>query len=137
MIAAQVLPLPATPATGENHFYGEYLVNAQGEDVVAGIRTPAPVNEYSKNAQSEHFVALEKLMPAQYKELYTIKEDWKSTIKTCRILSSPLKKVNSTCCSAALVSVMALPLFAWPLKCLKKLIDAKTAIMRGSPQPAG
>ena len=32
---------PATPATGENHFYGEYLVNAQGEDVVAGIRTPA------------------------------------------------------------------------------------------------
>ena len=47
------------PGNGENHFYGEYLVNAQGEDVVAGIRTPAPVNEYSKNAQSEHFTALE------------------------------------------------------------------------------
>ena len=42
------------PGTGENQFYGEYLVNAQGEDVVAGTRTPAPVNEYSKNAQSEH-----------------------------------------------------------------------------------
>ena len=39
------------PGNGENKFYGEYLVNAQGEDVVAGIRTPAPINESSK---SEH-----------------------------------------------------------------------------------
>jgi pyruvate,orthophosphate dikinase len=63
------------PGTGENKFYGEYLVNAQGEDVVAGIRTPAPVNEYSKNAQSEHFTTLEKLMPQQYKELDGIKKN--------------------------------------------------------------
>ncbi len=35
------------PGNGENNFYGEYLINAQGEDVVAGIRTPAPINEYS------------------------------------------------------------------------------------------
>ena len=33
------------PSTGENYFYGEYLVNAQGEDVVAGIRTPQPINK--------------------------------------------------------------------------------------------
>ena len=39
------------PGTGENHFYGEYLVNAQGEDVVAGIRTPAPINEESRSEQ--------------------------------------------------------------------------------------
>ncbi|HMU72805.1 MAG TPA: PEP/pyruvate-binding domain-containing protein, partial [Ferruginibacter sp.] len=58
------------PGNGENQFYGEFLVNAQGEDVVAGIRTPAPVNEYSKNAQSKQFSTLEKLMPALYKELY-------------------------------------------------------------------
>ena len=32
------------PSTGENDFYGEYLINAQGEDVVAGIRTPQPIN---------------------------------------------------------------------------------------------
>ena len=32
------------PATGENDFYGEYLINAQGEDVVAGVRTPRPIN---------------------------------------------------------------------------------------------
>ena len=33
------------PSTGDNHFYGEFLINAQGEDVVAGIRTPQPLNE--------------------------------------------------------------------------------------------
>src|SRR5690606_30641825 len=37
------------PSTGERHFYGEYLKNAQGEDVVAGIRTPQPINEDSRN----------------------------------------------------------------------------------------
>ncbi len=58
------------PGSGENKFYGEYLVNAQGEDVVAGIRTPAPVNEYSKNDQSRKFTTLEKLMPGLYKELF-------------------------------------------------------------------
>lgn len=57
------------PGTGENRFYGEYLVNAQGEDVVAGTRTPAPVNEYSKNDQSAHLPTLERIMPALYKEL--------------------------------------------------------------------
>ena len=58
------------PGNGENKFYGEYLVKAQGEDVVAGIRTPAPVNEYSMNDQSKQFISLEKLMPALYKQLY-------------------------------------------------------------------
>jgi pyruvate,orthophosphate dikinase len=57
------------PGSGDNHFYGEYLVNAQGEDVVAGIRTPAPVNRFSKNAQSEHLTSLSDLMPDIYNEL--------------------------------------------------------------------
>ena len=48
------------PATGEKVFYGEFLVNAQGEDVVAGIRTPQPIHD------------LEKIMPAAYKQLRTI-----------------------------------------------------------------
>ena len=48
------------PATGENHFYGEYLVNAQGEDVVAGVRTPEPIE------------ALEKTMPDVYQQLREI-----------------------------------------------------------------
>ena len=61
------------PATGENKFYGEWLVNAQGEDVVAGIRTPNPVNEATKNEQNKHLPSLETEMPQLYKELYDIR----------------------------------------------------------------
>ena len=61
------------PATGENKFYGEWLVNAQGEDVVAGIRTPNPLNEATKNEQNKHMPSLEKAMPAVYAELDAIR----------------------------------------------------------------
>ena len=57
------------PGTGDNHFYGEYLVNAQGEDVVAGIRTPAPINDFSKNTQSKHLDTLSDIMLELYDEL--------------------------------------------------------------------
>jgi pyruvate,orthophosphate dikinase len=60
------------PGNGENNFYGEYLINAQGEDVVAGIRTPAPINEYSKSEQNKTLLTLEKAMPAIYQELFAI-----------------------------------------------------------------
>ncbi len=60
------------PATGENYFYGEWLVNAQGEDVVAGIRTPNPINEVGKSEHTEHLVSLESSMPSVYKELHDI-----------------------------------------------------------------
>jgi pyruvate,orthophosphate dikinase len=61
------------PATGENKFYGEWLINAQGEDVVAGIRTPAPLNEDTKNEQNKHLASLEKAMSKTYKELNKIR----------------------------------------------------------------
>ena len=61
------------PATGENKFYGEWLINAQGEDVVAGIRTPAPLNEATKNEQNKHLASLEKSMASTYKELDKIR----------------------------------------------------------------
>ncbi|NLF40467.1 pyruvate, phosphate dikinase, partial [bacterium] len=57
------------PATGDHHFYGEWLVNAQGEDVVAGIRTPNPLNEATKNEQNKHLASLETAMPEVYREL--------------------------------------------------------------------
>ena len=60
------------PATGENYFYGEWLVNAQGEDVVAGIRTPNPINEVGKNEHNNHLDSLETAMPKVYKELHKI-----------------------------------------------------------------
>jgi len=62
------------PGTGENQFYGEFLDNAQGEDVVAGIRTPHPINEYSKNAQSERLSTLEQTMTDIYRQLYSIQK---------------------------------------------------------------
>ncbi|MDP2923810.1 MAG: pyruvate, phosphate dikinase [Candidatus Omnitrophota bacterium] len=61
------------PGNGENNFYGEYLINAQGEDVVAGIRTPAPVNEYSKSEHNKELVSLEKKMSKVYNELFDIR----------------------------------------------------------------
>ncbi len=61
------------PGTGENSFYGEFLVNAQGEDVVAGIRTPNPINESSRSDQSRNLKSLEQLMPVVYKELAAIR----------------------------------------------------------------
>ena len=60
------------PGTGDCRFYGEFLVNAQGEDVVAGIRTPEPINEASRSDQSRNLKSLEQLMPAVYKELADI-----------------------------------------------------------------
>ncbi len=61
------------PATGENKFYGEWLVNAQGEDVVAGIRTPNPLNEATKNDQNKHLASLETDSPELYKQLHDIR----------------------------------------------------------------
>lgn len=60
------------PSTGESTFFGEYLVNAQGEDVVAGTRTPAPINETSKNESNRGLATLESLMPEAYGELVDI-----------------------------------------------------------------
>ncbi len=61
------------PATGENKFYGEWLINAQGEDVVAGTRTPNPLNTDTKNAQNEHLESLEESMPGLYNQLFDIR----------------------------------------------------------------
>ncbi len=62
------------PATGENKFYGEWLPNAQGEDVVAGIRTPNPLNEATKGEQNKGLPSLEKAMPAVYRQLDAIRQ---------------------------------------------------------------
>jgi pyruvate,orthophosphate dikinase len=62
------------PATGEDMFFGEWLPNAQGEDVVAGIRTPNPVNEAGKTDDTKHLPSLETAMPKLYKQLFTIQK---------------------------------------------------------------
>jgi pyruvate,orthophosphate dikinase len=59
------------PSTGENMFYGEFLVNAQGEDVVAGIRTPQPL---SKGAAKAGEISMEEALPEAYAELCRVRE---------------------------------------------------------------
>ncbi|MEM2983453.1 MAG: pyruvate, phosphate dikinase, partial [Candidatus Bathyarchaeia archaeon] len=61
------------PATGENVFYGEWLPNAQGEDVVAGIRTPYPINKASRSQESANLPSLEETMPKVYRQLVDIR----------------------------------------------------------------
>ncbi|MAZ49934.1 MAG: pyruvate, phosphate dikinase [Halobacteriovoraceae bacterium] len=60
------------PSNGEKIFFGEYLMNAQGEDVVAGIRTPAPINEVSKNESNRNLKTLEETSKSVYDELVSI-----------------------------------------------------------------
>lgn len=122
------------PGNGENRFYGEYLVNAQGEDVVAGIRTPAPVNEYSKNAQSEHFTTLEKLMPGLYKELYAIQRRLELHYKDMQDIEFTIEKGKLymlQCRVGKRNGVAAVRMATEMFK--EKLIDIKTAVMRVAP----
>ena len=63
------------PATGKNQFYGEWLANAQGEDVVAGIRTPNPLNEDSKTADTQHLTSMESSIPELYDKLSEIRSN--------------------------------------------------------------
>jgi pyruvate,orthophosphate dikinase len=57
------------PSTGENYFYGEYLINAQGEDVVAGIRTPQSLTKYGREREKSDLPSMEESMPAVFKKL--------------------------------------------------------------------
>ncbi|HLY90720.1 MAG TPA: pyruvate, phosphate dikinase, partial [Acetobacteraceae bacterium] len=77
------------PSTGENAFYGEYLVNAQGEDVVAGIRTPQPV---SKARAKPDETPLEVAMPGPYKELLKVRETLEQHYKDMQDLEFTIQK---------------------------------------------
>ncbi len=62
------------PSTGDNHFYGEFLINAQGEDVVAGIRTPQTLTRRAREAQGEDALSMEEAMPEAFAELAAVFE---------------------------------------------------------------
>ncbi len=122
------------PATGENKFYGEWLVNAQGEDVVAGIRTPLPLNESIKSDQSKHLVSLEKAMPKAYKELVAIRNKLEKHYKDMQDLEFTIQegvlyllqtRTGKRTGTAALNMAMDM------LK--QKLIDKKTVVQRLTP----
>jgi pyruvate,orthophosphate dikinase len=122
------------PGNGENKFYGEYLQNAQGEDVVAGIRTPAPVNEYSKNDQSKHLPTLEKLMPVAYKQLFEIQNRLERHYKDMQDIEFTIEKgkLFMLQCRVGKRNGIAAVRMASDMY-NEKLIDAKTAILRVAP----
>jgi pyruvate, orthophosphate dikinase len=62
------------PSTGENAFYGEFLINAQGEDVVAGIRTPQPLTIAEKAATGSNLESMEEVMPEIYADLVGVRD---------------------------------------------------------------
>ncbi len=122
------------PATGENLFYGEWLVNAQGEDVVAGIRTPNPLNDDTKNDQNRHLPSLQAAMPETYAQLVEIRntleqhyrdmQDIEFTIQEGKLWMLQTRTGKRTGTAAL---NMAMDMLA------EGLIDEKTAVMRVAP----
>jgi hypothetical protein len=74
------------PATGEKVFYGEYLINAQGEDVVAGTRTPQPIAKLKP-----------RKCPRRTPNSKASARRWRAISRTCRISSSPSRTTSFTC----------------------------------------
>lgn len=124
------------PATGDPHFYGEWLVNAQGEDVVAGIRTPNALNNYCKQpGQNDTLPSLEEAMPDQYNELvryrdaleahYKDMQDLEFTIEHGRLwmLQTRVGKRNGTAAIRMAMNMLD-----------EGMIDEKTALMRVKPE---
>jgi len=111
------------PATGDKEFYGEFLVNAQGEDVVAGIRTPLPISE------------LDTLMPEVYKQLreitgmlekhYRDVQDFEFTIQDGKLYMLQTRNGKRTGPAAVKIAVNMVE---------EGLIDKKEAILRVDPQ---
>ena len=80
------------PSTGENAFYGEYLVNAQGEDVVAGTRTPQPLSLAEKATMESDLPAMEEVLPDLYKELVTYRNKLEKHYKDMQDMEFTIQK---------------------------------------------
>ncbi|MFH1541615.1 MAG: pyruvate, phosphate dikinase [bacterium] len=120
------------PATGERKFYGEYLINAQGEDVVAGVRTPEPINASTKSSKSQK--TLQEVMPKPYKTLeaiykklekhYKDMQDIEFTIQKGKLWMLQTRTGKRTAAAALKIAVDMVS---------EKLISINTAILRIAP----
>ena len=122
------------PATGENKFYGEWLPNAQGEDVVAGIRTPNPLNEETKNPQNEQLPSLQSKWPALYGELDGIRVALEKHFKDMQDIEFTIqagKLYMLQCRNGKRTGTAALNMAMDMLE--EGLIDDGTAVMRVEP----
>jgi pyruvate,orthophosphate dikinase len=110
------------PATGENEFYGEFLTNAQGEDVVAGIRTPRPISEL-KDELPEAYEELRKIthnLEQHYQDI----QDFEFTIEDKKLYMLQTRNGKRTGPAAVRIAVEMVG---------EGLIDKKTAVMRVEP----
>ena len=122
------------PSTGENLFYGEYLVNAQGEDVVAGIRTPQAISIAEKKAVGSDLPSMEEVLPDLYNELcgfrdrleqhYKDMQDMEFTIQTNKLWM--LQTRNGKRTAAASLRIAA-------EMCEEGLISKEEAVRRIDP----
>jgi pyruvate,orthophosphate dikinase len=122
------------PATGENLFYGEWLINAQGEDVVAGIRTPNPLNDDTKNEQNKHLKSMEEAMSKTYKELWDIRNILEKSFKDMLDIEFTIqegKLYMLQCRAGKRTGTAALNMAMDMLK--EGLIEEKTAVLRVDP----
>ena len=122
------------PANGDNKFYGEWLINAQGEDVVAGIRTPNPLNIATKSAQNAHLASLEEAMPEVYAELDAIRlhlEDHFNDMQDIEFTIQEGKLWMLQCRIGKRTGLAALNMAMDMLE--EGMIDEKTAVTRVSP----
>jgi pyruvate, orthophosphate dikinase len=122
------------PATGENLFYGEWLVNAQGEDVVAGIRTPSPLNDETKNEQNKHLHSMQEAMPGTYKELCVIRDILEKSFHDMLDIEFTIQEgvlYMLQCRAGKRTGTAALNMAMDMLS--EKLIDEKTAVLRVDP----
>lgn len=120
------------PSTGDNYFYGEYLVNAQGEDVVAGIRTPQPINMHQKKPGD--LPSMEEVLPECYAQLADIRnilekhykdmQDIEFTIEKGKLFMLQTRNGKRTAAAAIKVAVDMVA---------EGLIDEKTAVLRVAP----
>lgn len=122
------------PANGENKFYGEWLINAQGEDVVAGIRTPNPLNESTKNEHNKNLQSLEKAMPEVYNELNDIRKRLEEHFHDMQDIEFTIqdKKLYMLQCRVGKRTGIAALQMAMDMLG-EGMIDEKTAVMRVSP----
>ena len=122
------------PATGENKFYGEWLINAQGEDVVAGTRTPNPLNKDTCNEQNKHLKSLEELYPALYEQLYGIRNKLEAHYRDMLDIEFTIQEgvlYMLQCRVGKRTGTAALNMAMDMLE--EGMIDEKTAVMRVSP----
>ena len=122
------------PASGDNKFYGEWLINAQGEDVVAGIRTPNPLNEATKTEHNKHLESLETAMPKVYKELDGIRTLLENHFHDMQDIEFTIQDGQLYMLQCRIGTRTGLAALQMAMDMLEEgMIDEKTAVMRVSP----